>query len=127
MCLDGMATEDRKKSDARTNWWRRKNSLYAGVWKLSQRKPRRWPYSPRRKQKLPDALPSGAMAPRNTTQYLMELVYNELNITAPSSKKDICPPPQHEHTNSYTSVFTDDETMDFQHRDFDSVFFQNEI
>ncbi|TST22564.1 hypothetical protein Baya_12695 [Bagarius yarrelli] len=127
MCIDVMATEDRKQRDALTNWWRSRNSLYAGFWKSSPRKLRHGRYSPVwRKQKQTDAFPSGAMAPRNTTQYLMELAYSELNITAPSSKKN-CPPPQHENTNSYTSVFTDEDNMDFQHRDFESVFFQNEL
>lgn len=131
-----MATEGRKQREVRTNWWRRKRSVYTGVVKAAFRKcVGKSPRKTRRRchtlvsgkqQKLAHALPSGAMAPRNTTQYLMELVYSELNASEPpyfssSSRRSNYSPSRHEHTYSY------EDTMDFQHRDFESVFFQNEI
>lgn len=136
MCFDAMATEGRKQREVRTNCWRRKRSVYTGVVKAtfrkclgkSPRKTRRRCHTlaPGKQQKLAHGLPSGAMAPRNTTQYLMELVYSELNASEPSyfssfSKRSNYSPSRHEHTYSY------EDTMDFQHRDFESVFFQNEI
>ncbi|KAK2832154.1 hypothetical protein Q7C36_015616 [Tachysurus vachellii] len=111
-----MATGKRKQ--ANTNRWRRKRSCVgkAGARKHVRRSPRR------HTRRVPDPvcghkLPAGAMAPTNTTQYLMELVYSELNITASP----------HAHTYSYTSAYTDQDTMDFQRRDFESVFFRNEV
>lgn len=131
-----MVTEERKLCEVRTNCWRRKKSVYTGGVKAafrkyvgkSPKKPGRRPHSlVWGKPKQTNAVPSGAMAPRNTTQYLMELVYSELDVTPLSSRKNKYSPPQHEHTYSYTSVYSDEDTMDFQHRDFESVFFQNEI
>ncbi|KAK3544770.1 hypothetical protein QTP86_026779, partial [Hemibagrus guttatus] len=122
MCLDAMAREGRKQREVRTNWWRRKRSVNTGVVKTafrkdvgkSPRKIRRRCHSPVcGKQKQAHAFPSGAMAPRNTTQYLMELVYSELNATEPSSRRNNHSPSRHEHTYSY------EDTMDFQHRDFE--------
>lgn len=136
MCLDAMATDERKQRESRTNWWRRKKSVYSGVVKAafrkyvgkSSRKPGRRSHHSLawEKQKQTSAFQSGAMAPRNTTQYLMELVYNDLNIAEPSSKQSNYSP-QHKHAYSYTSPYTDEDTMDFQHRDFESVYFLNEI
>ncbi|KAB5541939.1 hypothetical protein PHYPO_G00085720 [Pangasianodon hypophthalmus] len=137
MCIDAMATEERKQREGRAGRWRRRRkSVYAGVVKAGVRKyAGKSPRKPGRrchslaweKQNQADALPEGAMAPRNTTQYLMELVYSDMNITAPSSRRRNCLPPQHEHIYSYTSLYTHEDTMDFQHRDFESVFFRNEL
>ncbi|GAA6084203.1 uncharacterized protein LOC103022110 [Tachysurus ichikawai] len=114
-----MATEKRKQ--ANTNRWRRKKSVYACVVKAGARKNvGRSHRRPTRRVPGPvcgHKLPAGAMAPTNTTQYLMELVYSDLNITASP----------HAHTYSYTSAYTDQDTMDFQRRDFENVFFHNEV
>ncbi|KAF4079869.1 hypothetical protein AMELA_G00183260 [Ameiurus melas] len=119
MCIDVMVTEGRKQRESRSSgWWRRRKTTTTGVVKAAARKSSR--RSGRRslpvkeKQKQADALPSGAMAPRNTTQYLMELVYSDLNITAPYS------PPRHGNACSCNSQCTNEDTMDFQHRDFES-------
>lgn len=73
-------------------------------------------------------VPSVAMAPSNTTQYLMDLVYAEL--------LDVC---DVSHDFSTQSNFPSDESffsmsdsdydrsLDFQQRDFENVFFRNEI
>lgn len=138
MCIDAMATEEREQRESRPSWWRRKKSAYSGgVVKAAFRKhDGKSPRKPGRrsqhnlaweKASLAGAFQSGAMAPRNTTQYLMELVYSDLNITAPSSRQSNDCLPDHKHTYSYTSPHSDEDTMDFQHRDFESVFFQNEI
>ncbi|MCI4388746.1 hypothetical protein PGIGA_G00089580 [Pangasianodon gigas] len=91
-----MATEGRKQRESRAGRWRRRRkSVYASVVKAGVRKyAGKSPRKPGRrchslaweKQNQADALPAGAMAPRNTTQYLMELVYSDMNITAPSSR-----------------------------------------
>lgn len=73
-------------------------------------------------------VPSVAMAPRNTTQYLMDLVYAE--------RLDVCDV-SHDFS-TQTNVSSDesffsmsdsdyDRSLDFQQRDFESVFFRNEI
>lgn len=130
MCIDDMGTEGRKQRESRSNGFRRKTGVVEAAVRRSSRKPGRRSHSlasVKEKQKHSDALPSGAMAPRNTTQYLMEQVYSDLNITALSPKLSNCLPSQHEQTYSYNSRYTNEDTLDFQHRDFESVFFQNEI
>lgn len=57
----------------------------------------------------------------------MELVYSDLNITAPSSSKKNYLTPKRKHMYSYISLDIDEDTMDFQYRDFENVFYQNEI
>lgn len=139
MCVDAMATEEREQRESQANWWRRKKSVCPGVVKDAFRK-YHVENSPRKhrrrshhrgmawdKQGQTSAFQSGAMAPRNTTQYLMELVYSDLNITTPSSRHTNTQSPHQHYTYSYTSPSIDEDTMDFQHRDFESVFFQNEI
>ncbi|KAF5889538.1 uncharacterized protein DAT39_020765 [Clarias magur] len=69
------------------------------------------------KDRSTHAFPTGAMAPRNTTQYLMELIYSDLNITAQSSG------PTHYLHPHYAD---DEDSMAFEHRDFESVFSHTE-
>ncbi|KAM9468062.1 uncharacterized protein Hap1MRO34_014744 [Clarias gariepinus] len=129
MCIDTMTTERRMPRERRPNcYWRRRKAMYTkaaaeadvrqNTGKSLRKSGRRSRSLAWEKKKSTHAFPSGAMAPRNTTQYLMELNYSDLNIRAQTSG----PSPY------LQSHYADDEdSMDFEHRDFESVFFHTEI
>ncbi|KAL7882448.1 hypothetical protein SRHO_G00001060 [Serrasalmus rhombeus] len=104
---------------------------YTALWEAKKRRNRR--RSPRVCGGQP-GLPSGAMAPRNTTQYLMELVYSDLSERGEfdfSNLSNVNRTPSREEPFSphsvYSSLYSDDETMDFQQRDFEDVYFLHEL
>lgn len=78
------------------------------------------------------SVPSGAMAPKNTTQYLMDLVYTE-QLEVSMESYDVRPVfsmqshVPHEENVFSSSDFDYDRSLDFQQRDFENVFFRNEI
>lgn len=78
------------------------------------------------------SVPPGAMAPKNTTQYLMDLVYTE-QLQASMEAYDVRPHftmqshVSHEENIVSSSDFDYDRSLDFQQRDFENVFFRNEI
>lgn len=73
-----------------------------------------------------------AMAPRNTTQYLMDLVYAErldvsmeaCDVSHDFSMQSNVPFDERVFSMSDSDY---DRSLDFQQRDFESVFFRNEI
>lgn len=82
--------------------------------------------------------PPGAMAPPNTTQYLMDMAYRDMSVNDQwsvelnlfpfdFSRQSDARTDGHFNPNIYSSLYTDEETMAFQHRDFENVFFQHEI
>lgn len=140
MCTD---TLRRKQRERRARRFRKRKCVCPGARKAAARKnAAKWPrkagglaaaashsqvLEEEAKGNQADAFPSGAMAPRNTTQYLMEVVYSDLNITAPSSSERNYLKPKHKHMYSYTSLDADEDTLDFQYRDSERVFYQNEL
>lgn len=75
-------------------------------------------------------VPSVAMAPRNTTQYLMDLAYADLLDVFDVSHDFLTQ--TNVNVSSDESVFSMsdsdyDRSLDFQQRDFENVFFRNEI
>lgn len=150
MCIDTMVAEGRRKRVDRPSWTKlaKRRFMYVNLVKAAVRK-----YVEKRGKGhcrlsrtcgaqtglshseawRTDRLPSGAMAPRNTTQYLMELVYSDqVNTSAQKCLNDIerssadlsrqRNPAHTEDEHFYTSLYSDDETMDFQQRDFENVF-----
>ncbi|RXN17734.1 hypothetical protein ROHU_026581 [Labeo rohita] len=102
-----------------------------------RRKVRVW--SARRPQPSPDRVdststgnqsyvPSVAMAPRNTTQYLMDLVYAEqsdVSMEAFDVSRDFS---MYSNEGVFSTSDSDyDRSLEFQQRDFENVFFRNEI
>lgn len=73
-------------------------------------------------------VPSVAMAPRNTTQYLMDLVYAE-RLDVCDVSHDFSTQSNVPSDESFFSMSDSDydRSLDFQQRDFESVFFRNEI
>lgn len=73
-------------------------------------------------------VPSVAMAPRNTTQYLMDLVYAErfdvCDVSHDFSTQSNVPSDESGFSMSDSDY---DRSLDFQQRDFENVFFRNEI
>ncbi|KAK1789960.1 hypothetical protein P4O66_002281 [Electrophorus voltai] len=81
----------------------------------------------------PSLRPAGAMAPRNTTQYLMELVYRDLSrgsarwwdtprgVSELSGQSNgASAQAERLYPGVYSSPRSDDEMMDFQRRDFEA-------
>lgn len=70
-------------------------------------------------------VPSVAMAPRNTTQYLMDIEYAE-RLDVSIEECGVSRTPFNErHFSSSDSDY--ERSLDFQQRDFEELFFRNEI
>lgn len=111
--------------------------------KIGERRVRARAWSSRRPQRSPDRVerattgnqsfvPSVAMAPRNTTQYLMDIEYAErldVSMEECGVSRDFSTqshtPFNESHFSSSDSDY--DRSLDFQQRDFEELFFRNEI
>ncbi|KAG9280183.1 hypothetical protein AMEX_G2863 [Astyanax mexicanus] len=150
MCVDTMVAEGRRKRADRQSWSKpmKKRFLYVNLVKAALRK-----YVEGKRMKMShcrtvgrtfghreepqeawrtDRLPCGAMAPRNTTQYLMDQAYSDpVNISTQQLLNDFerksADVSRTEDEHFYSSLYSDEETMDFQQRDFENVYFLHEI
>ncbi|KAL7828220.1 hypothetical protein AOLI_G00313720 [Acnodon oligacanthus] len=135
MCVEAMPTEEKrprvdrppcsrskKRRLACVNLLKAAVRRYTALWEVKKRRShRRWP----RVGGGQPGLPSGAMAPRNTTQYLMELVYSDLSARGEFDFSAVNRAPGREEPFSphsvYSSLYSEEETMDFQQRDFEDA------
>ncbi|KAK7130027.1 hypothetical protein R3I93_019613 [Phoxinus phoxinus] len=153
MCLEVMTMNGNYQKDTETapvhkKKWSKSNRKTFLRAKISER--RRWvrAWSVKRPQLCLDRVdgnvtanvtrnksyvPPVAMAPRNTTQYLMDLVYAE-RLDVSFEACDVSPDftMQSHHVQLDENVFSSsdsdyDRSLDFQQRDFEDVFFRNEI
>lgn len=150
MCLEVMKMKENYPKDTETapvhkkKWSKSKRKTFLRA-KISEKRRRVRAWSTKRRQFCPDRVdgyvtatrnqsyvPAVAMAPRNTTQYLMDLEYAE-RLDVSFETCDV----SHDfsmqiHVPFDESVFSlsdsdYDRSLDFQQRDFENVFFRNEI
>ncbi|KAI4905539.1 hypothetical protein NFI96_009912, partial [Prochilodus magdalenae] len=149
MCVETMAAQGKQQRVSRPMWskLKKRRFVYASLVKVAVRKyTALWETKKRRAHRKsspakcgwqsglsfsPDVgLPAGAMAPGNTTQYLMELAYRDLENDIDFSNPSNLAPGREEHfspRSGYSSLFSDDDSMDFQQRDFENVYFLHEL
>ncbi|TRY66605.1 hypothetical protein DNTS_025348 [Danionella cerebrum] len=123
--------KSKKRTFPRTNIGEKRRRILPWTSRKPQTNPERIDGKATRKH-LVVTLPTVAMAPRNTTQYLMDIVYSErLDVSlddCESSDYTSQQNPEPIDGGVFSSSDSDfDRSMDFQQRDFENIFFRSEI
>lgn len=149
MCLEVMTMNGNYQKDNETapvhkkKWSKSKRKTFLRA-KISERRRRVRAWSVKRPQLCLDRvdgtatrnksyIPPVAMAPSNTTQYLMDLVYAErldVSFETCDVSRDFSMQSQHVQFDESVFSLSDsdyDRSLDFQQRDFEDVLFRNEI